>query len=122
MTLKNLDELETNKRKEQKIKEVTNKLREVNGLSIIKDLTSEVQIANYNRGGSSYHYGILYLTKEGLKEKTGYHDSCWDSLLSDSYEREQKKVELNEFERIVKEYSLSVEDIKELESKLISLK
>jgi hypothetical protein len=119
MAIQNLDQIRTKKSERENIRVVVEKLREIMKLPQITDLADSVFISRYTSGGSCYNYGNLYITAKGLEEITGYHDGCcFDGSPSDSYQNDPKIIRPNDFERIVKQYQLSREDMDKLSAKL----
>jgi len=124
MALKNLFAILTKKRKEkedernnEEIKRVAEELRKVMALPAVKDLVGKVNIADYHTEGTSYSWGSLSLTNEGLQTVTGFHDSCGGEF-SNSHRSEPVKVSSDEYEKVVAIYSLTMEDVRALMQKL----
>ncbi len=101
----------TDKQKKMLIREVVRALKDLLACPEIKGLVKEVYIAEI---GSQHRRDVLFLTKYGLVEET--HHSAKSIFEKD--EDEKRSIKEKYFSRIVEEYRLETETIKELKSKL----
>lgn len=118
-----IDDIKTKsmERKEQKrIKEIARKLEEVLKLPQLKGLIKPVVIWSYKEGGSSYHYGNLYLTNGGLREESGYNDGIGgdESYLSCSGKNKPRMIKPNDFKRIIEKYDITSDSVEYLRNRL----
>ena len=129
MGLINLDKVVTEdmaKIKESQQKTLASEFAKVLESPGLKKLIAEyVEIGEYiDPRGSSFFYGNLYLSREGLVETSGYKDaSVGDGTYpNDSQKYPLKKIgskDLIEIEKTIERYSISQEDIQKLQSRFM---
>lgn len=113
------EDILTEKQKIKRIETAVEGLKQL--LEILKKekLLKAIEIGNYRTEGSSYSYGTLKLTNEGLLEECGYHDcSFGESFYSDSYRCSPQVVEESNFESIILKYKLTLENLTEIMKKI----